>query len=47
MKCTCYFLLLLFVGLDSLLAADEAAPPTFLRGLNLNGTAVAIDGNLW
>ncbi|MDA0284542.1 MAG: PSD1 and planctomycete cytochrome C domain-containing protein [Planctomycetota bacterium] len=28
-------------------ATDETTPPTFLRGLNLNGPAVTIDGHRW
>lgn len=28
-------------------AVDAADPPTFFRGLNLNGPAVTIDGNRW
>ena len=47
MKCVCCFLLLALVGLTPLQAADEAEPPTFLRGLNLNGPAVTIDGHRW
>ena len=47
MKCVCCFLLLVSIGLTSLHAADDVSPQTFLRGLNLNGPAVTIDGQRW